>query len=79
MSLRDGVFAGRIAGLSLFGNDLSLSADAALQLRLHFSATSLFERIGTAGKRRARDQKKDRPGPHLLILGMKSSKANRRL
>jgi hypothetical protein len=78
MSLRDGVFACWIAGLSLFGNDLSLSGDTALQLRLHFSATSLFERIGaTAGKRCARDQEKDRQGPHPLILGMKSSKANR--
>ena len=58
MSLRDGVFARWIAGLSLLGNDLSLSGNAALQLRLHFPATSLFERIGTtAGEDRTSDRK----------------------
>ena len=33
----------------------------------------------TAGKHCERDQEEDRPGPHPLILGMKFSKANRRL
>jgi hypothetical protein len=80
MRLGNAVFAGWIARLSLFGNDLSLPGDAALQLRLNFSTTALFERIGaTAGKRHARDHEQDRQGPHPLILGMKPAKANRRL
>jgi hypothetical protein len=80
MRLGNAMFAGWIAGLSLFGNDLSLAGDAALQLRLNFFTTSLFERIGaTADKRCTRDHEQDRQGLHLLILGMKSAKANRRL
>jgi hypothetical protein len=50
MSLRDGVFAGWIARLSFFGDDFSLAGDAALQLRLNFSTTSLFERIGATAR-----------------------------
>jgi hypothetical protein len=72
MRLGNGVFAGWIAGLSLFGNDLSLPGDTALQLRLHFLAAPLLERISAAaGNRRAGDREQDRQGPHPLILGMK--------
>ena len=56
MSLRYAVFAGWIAGLSLFGDDLSLARNAALKLRSHFLAASLFERIGaTAHERECAD------------------------
>jgi hypothetical protein len=80
MRLWDAVFASWIAGLSLFGDDLPLTRDAALQLRLNFSTISLFERIGaTAAQCCARDHEQDRQGPHPLILGMKLAKANRRL
>jgi hypothetical protein len=50
MRLRNAVFAGWIARFSLLGNDLSLTRDAALQLRLNFSTTSLFEWIGTTAR-----------------------------
>jgi hypothetical protein len=61
MRLWDAVFAGWIAGLSLFGDDFALTSDAALQLRLNVSTTSLFERIGaTARERRAADHEQDR-------------------
>ena len=77
MSLWYAVFAGWIAGLSLFGHDLALTGDATLQLRLHLLTASLFERIGaTAHERRARDCEQDQQGPHPLILGMNLSKAN---
>jgi hypothetical protein len=77
MSLRYGVFAGWIARLSLFGDDLSLTRNAALKLRSHLLAASLFEGIGaTAHERRARDCEQDQQGPHPLILGMNLSKAN---
>ena len=80
MRLRHAMFAGWITGLTLFGPNLALAGDATLQLRLNFSTASLFDRIGaTAGKHCERDQEEDRPGPHPLILGMKFSKANRRL
>src|SRR6059058_1938851 len=75
MSLRYGVFAGWIAGLSLFGDDLSLTRNAALKLRSHFLAASLFEGIGaTAHERRARDCERDQQGPHPLILGINYQK-----
>ena len=78
MSLRYGVFAGRITRLSLFGYDLALAGDATLQLRLDFLTAPLLQRIGaTGGKRCAHDQEQDRQGPHPLILGTKLSKANR--
>src|SRR5205085_1792907 len=65
MRLGNAVFAGWIANVSLFGDDLALTGDAALQLRLHFSTTALFERIrATTSKRRARDRDQDRQGPH---------------
>ena len=37
-----------IAGLALFGADLALSGDAALQLRLNLVAASLFEWISAS-------------------------------
>jgi hypothetical protein len=53
MRLRNAVFAGWIARIAFFGNNFSLAGDAALQLRLNFSTSSLFERIGaTAGEDR---------------------------
>ena len=61
MSLRYGVFAGWIAGLSLFGDDLSLTRNAALKLRSHFLTASLFERISaTTGKCCPSDREQDR-------------------
>ena len=78
MSLRHAVFGGGIAGLSLFGADLALAGDAALQLRLHFLTASLFERISaSASNQHAADRDQDRQGPHPHILGMKRAKANR--
>jgi hypothetical protein len=71
------MLAGRIAGLALLGNDLSLTSNAALKLRLNFAAGSLFERISTAtGDQHAADRDQDRQGPHPLILGMNFAKAN---
>ena len=58
--------------------ELSLAGHAALQSRANFLAVCLFERIGAAGNK-AREKKRDqeeRPGLHLLILGMKLAKAN---
>jgi len=78
MRLRDGVFGGGIAGLSLFWADLALAGDAALQLRLHFGTASLFEWIGAStGDQHAADRDQDRQGPHPFILRMKRTKANR--
>jgi hypothetical protein len=78
MCLWNAVFSGRITRVSLFGDKLALTSNAALQLRLNFSTTTLFEWIGaTAGERCAADQEQDRQGPHPLILGMKLAKANR--
>ena len=77
MRLGYAMLAGRIAGLALLGNDLSLTSNAALKLRLNFAAGSLFERISTAtGDQHAADRDQDRQGPHLLILGMNFTKAN---
>ena len=77
MRLGNAMFAGWIAGISLFGDDLALAGDPALQLGLHISTTAMFERIGaTTGKRRACDCEEDRQGPHPLILGMKLANAN---
>jgi hypothetical protein len=72
------MFAGRIANLPLFGPDLALAGDAALQLRLNFRAASLLKRVDASrNESRERDCEQDRQGPHPLILGMKLSKANR--
>jgi hypothetical protein len=50
MRLGNAVFAGGIAGLSLFGDDLALTSDSALQLRLHFLTASVFDRISAAAR-----------------------------
>ncbi|MEY2543572.1 MAG: hypothetical protein QOE81_1033 [Verrucomicrobiota bacterium] len=50
MGLGNAVFAGWIAWVSLFGDNISLAGDAALQLRLNVSATSLFERISATAR-----------------------------
>jgi hypothetical protein len=69
MRLRHAVFGCRIARFALLGNDLSLAANAALQLRLYILTTALLERIGAAAREhRASDHKQDRQGPHPLIL-----------
>jgi hypothetical protein len=61
MGLGNAVFAGWIARIAFFGNNFSLAGDAALQLRLNFSTSSLFERIGaTAGEDCTSDHEKDR-------------------
>ena len=58
MRLGNAVFTGRIAGVSLFGDELALTRYAALQLRLNFVATALFERIGaSAGDQHGADRK----------------------
>ena len=80
MRLWHGVLARWIARLALFGTDLALAGNAALQSRLDFLTALLLERIGaTAGQHRACDHEQERQGPHPLILGMKLSKANRGL
>jgi len=72
------MLGGWVARFSLFWAKLPLAGDAALQLRLNFFATSLFERIGaSAGDQYAADRDQDRQGPHPLILEMKRAKANR--
>jgi hypothetical protein len=42
------MFCGGIARVALLGDDLALTGDAALQLRLNFGTGSLFERIGAS-------------------------------
>ena len=57
MRLGHAVFAGRISGIALFGNELSLAGDAALKLGLNVAAISLLERIGaSAGDQHAADR-----------------------
>ena len=57
MRLRHAVFARRIAGIALFGDDLPLTGQAALQPRLDFLTALLFERIGaSAGDQHAADR-----------------------
>jgi len=78
MRLGHAMFAGRISGIALFGDELSLAGDAALKLRLNVAATSLLERIGTTGREnRKGNREEERPGLHLLILGIQPRKANR--
>ena len=77
MRLRNSVFGGGIAGIALFGTDLSLAGDAALQPGANFLAARLFERIGaTDCERREENREEKRPGLHRLILGMKRGIAN---
>lgn len=57
MGLGNPVFAGWIAGIALFGDELSLAGDAALKLGLNVAATSLLERIGaSAGDQQVADR-----------------------
>ena len=57
MGLGNPVLAGWIAGIALFGDELSLAGDAALKLGLNVAATSLLERIGaSAGDQHAADR-----------------------
>jgi Na+/H+ antiporter NhaC len=57
MGLGNAVFAGWIAWLALFGDNISLAGDAALKLGLNVAATSLLERIGaSAGDQHAADR-----------------------
>jgi hypothetical protein len=48
MRLGNAVFRGRVARISLFRDELSLASHAALQLRLDFATSSLFEWVGAA-------------------------------
>jgi hypothetical protein len=51
------MFCGRVPRISLFGDNLALAGEAALQLGLNFSTVSLFERIGaSAGDQHAADR-----------------------
>jgi hypothetical protein len=70
MSLWNCVFAGGIAGLSLFGTKLSLAGHAALELIPDFLRAALFERVSTS-PHDERARANDRQGLHLLILGSK--------
>ena len=57
MRLRHAVFAGRISGIAILGDELSLTGNAALKLGLNVAATSLFERIGaSAGDQHVADR-----------------------
>ena len=72
MRLRDAVLGSRIAWIALAFAfcELTLSGDAALQLRLHLTATALFDRIGaTDFEDRDENREEERPGFHPLILG----------
>lgn len=72
MRLGHAMFAGRIAGLALFGADLAATGYAAFQLGSNFVAASFFEWIrATAAEEQATNCNQDRTGPHPLILGMK--------
>jgi hypothetical protein len=44
------MFAGWIAWVSLFGDNISLAGDAALKLGLNVAATSLLERISATAR-----------------------------
>ena len=73
------VFAGRISRFTLFRADLAATCYAALKLRAHFIAGSLFQRVSATTKdRHATDRDNNRNGPHLPILGMKFANANER-
>jgi hypothetical protein len=61
MCLRHTVFASRVTGFTLFGDDLALSGQPALQLRLNLLAASMFEWISaTAQAQRKTDRDQDR-------------------
>jgi hypothetical protein len=57
MRLGNAVFAGYIAGVSLFGNNFTLSRESPLQLRLNFVTGSLFERIGASDREDCRSDR----------------------
>lgn len=72
------MFAGRIAGIALFGSELALTANAPLQLRLNFGAASLLHRISATGNEQSDgDDEEERRAFHPLILETKRTKANR--
>ncbi|HEV3243176.1 MAG TPA: hypothetical protein VGZ31_02045 [Chthoniobacterales bacterium] len=50
MRLGNAVFDGWVASFALLGADPALTGNAALQLRLNVSTTSLFERIGATAR-----------------------------
>ena len=50
MGLGNPMFAGWIAWVSLFGDNISLAGDAALKLGLNVAATSLLERISATAR-----------------------------
>jgi len=57
MRLRHAVFAGRITGVALFGNELSLTSHSALEASANFLASCFFKRIGaSAGNQHAADR-----------------------
>lgn len=78
MRLRDAMFAGRIAGLPFLRTELALPGDSALQLRLNFLTSLLFQGIGATDREDGdENREEERPGLHLLILGTKQTKSNR--
>lgn len=57
MRLGHAMFAGRITGIALFGNDLSLTSHSSLETSANFLASCLFEGIGaSAGDQHAADR-----------------------
>ena len=75
MSLRNGVFAGRIIFRALLRPNRALAGDASLKLTADFVGAALFEWIGTSpGEKRARAN--NRQGLHLLILRSRRSNAS---
>jgi len=78
MGLRNSMFGSWIAGITFLRNEFALTTETSLELRADFLPASLLERIGaTEGERGEENLEEERPGPHPLILEMKSANANR--
>jgi hypothetical protein len=75
MSLRYGVFAGRIIFRALLRADGSLAGDATLELTTYFVRAALFEWVGTS-PREKRARADDPQGFHLFILGSRPTNAS---
>ena len=79
MSLGHAVLGRGVGGRSLDWANRSLAGDTTFELALHFFRAPLFERVSAAAHHQRRcDHEQDRHALHLLILGTKLSKANRR-
>jgi hypothetical protein len=76
MSLRNRVFTGWIARLSLFGTNRALAGYSPLKLSSDFFRGALFERV-SASRHDERAGANDWPGLHLFILGSERVNASR--